>query len=83
MVGLRRVPRSRAISGGMASAAPPDVAAAMAVYRQDQGAGAFLGPEESVDDDVLSSLSSASFPTHAVIDAMTGRYPWITVRRLQ
>jgi len=35
-------------------------AAAMAVDREAEGAGALLGPEEDIDDDFLSHLQSAS-----------------------
>jgi len=48
----------------------------MAVDREAEGAGAFLGPEEDIDDDVLASLLSASWPTPAVVDDQYGRYPW-------
>jgi len=48
----------------------------MAVDRQVEGAGALLGPEENIDDNVLSNLLSASWPTPAVVDEKYGRYPW-------
>jgi len=59
----------------MSSSAAPDAAAAMAVDREAEGAGAILGPEEDIDDDVLSNLLSASRPTPAVVDDKYGRYP--------
>jgi len=59
------VPASR---GGMASSTAPDASAAMAVDREAEGAGALLGPEEDIDDDVLANLLSASWPTPAVVD---------------
>jgi len=40
----------------------------MVVEREAEGAGAFLGPEEDIDDDVLVNLLSASWPTPAVVD---------------
>jgi len=67
------VPASR---GGMASFTAPDALAAMAVDREAEGAGALLGPEEDIDDDVLFSLLSASWPTSAVVDDQYGRFPW-------
>jgi len=67
------VPASR---GGMASSTAPDASAAMAVYREAEGAGALLGPEEDIDDDVLANLLSASWPTPAVVDDQYGRFPW-------
>jgi len=58
----------------MASSDAPEAAATMAVDRGAQGAGALLGFEEDVDDDVLSNLLSASRPTPAVVDEKYGRY---------
>ena len=49
------VPASR---GGMASSTAPDASAAMAVDREAEGAGALLGPEEDIDDEVLANLLS-------------------------
>jgi len=40
----------------------------MAVDREAEGAGALLGPEEDIDNDVLASLLSPSWPTPAVVD---------------
>jgi len=60
----------------MASSASPDAPDAMAVDREAEGAGALLGPEEDIDDDVLSNLLSASWPTPAGVDEKYGRYPW-------
>jgi len=60
----------------MVSSAAPDAPAAMAVDREAEGAGAFLGPEEDIEDDVLANLLSASWPTPAVVDDKYGRYPW-------
>jgi len=60
----------------MASSTAPDASAAMAVDREDEGAGALLGPEEDIDDDVLATLLSASWPTPAVVDDQYGRFPW-------
>ena len=60
----------------MASADAPDAAAAMAVDREAEGAGAILGPEEDIDDDVLSNLLSASCRTPPVVDEKYGRHPW-------
>jgi len=37
----------------------------MAVDREAEGAGALLGPEEDIDDDVLANLLSASWPSPA------------------
>jgi len=48
----------------------------MAVDREAEGAGALLGPEEDIDDDVLANVLSASCPTPAVVDDQYGRYPW-------
>jgi len=48
----------------------------MAVNRKAEGAGALLGPEEDIDDDVLANLLSASWPTPAVVDDKYGRYTW-------
>jgi len=61
----------------MASSTVPDSSAAMAVDREAEGAGALLGPEEDIDDDVLANLLSASWPTPAVVDDQYGRFPWI------
>jgi len=60
----------------MASSAAPGAPAAMAVDREAEGAGALLGPEEDIDDNVLSNLLSASWPTPSVVDEKYGRYPW-------
>jgi len=60
----------------MASSTAPDASAAMAVDREAEGAGAFLGPEEDIDDDVLANPLSASWPTPAVVDDQYGRFPW-------
>jgi len=60
----------------MASSAATDAPAAMAVNRKAEGAGALLGPEEDIDDDVLANLLSASWPTPAVVDDKYGRYTW-------
>jgi len=54
----------------------PDAAAAMAVDREAEGAGALMVPEEDIDDDVLSKLLSASWPTPVVVEDKYGRYPW-------
>jgi len=67
------VPASR---GGMASATAPDASAAMAVDREAEGAGALLGPEEDIDDDVLAILLSASWPTPAVVYDQYGLFSW-------
>jgi len=48
----------------------------MAVDREAEGAGALLGPEEDIDNDVLANLLSASWPTPAVADDQYGRFPW-------
>jgi len=48
----------------------------MAVDREAEGAGALLGPEEDIYEDVLSNLLSAWWPTLAVVGAKYGRYPW-------
>jgi len=48
----------------------------MAVKREAEGTGALWGPEEDMDDDALSSLLSASWPTPALVDENYGRYPW-------
>jgi len=45
----------------MAFSAAPDAPAAIEVDREAQGAGALLGPEEDIDDDVLSNMLSASW----------------------
>jgi len=60
----------------MASSVAPDAPAAMAVDRDAEGAGAFLRPEEDIDDDVLANLLSASWPTPAIVDDKYGRYRW-------
>jgi len=60
----------------MAFCAASDAAAAMAVDRETEGAGAHLGPEENIDDDVMSNLLSASWPTPAVVDDEYRRYCW-------
>jgi len=67
------LPASR---GGMASSTAPEASAAMAVDREAEGAGALLGPEENIVDDVLASLLSASWPTPVVVDDKYARYPW-------
>ena len=59
----------------MAFSLAADAPAAMAVDREAEGVGAFLGPEEDIDDDVLANLLSASWPTPAVVDDKYGRYP--------
>jgi len=48
----------------------------MAVDREAESAGALLGLEEDIDDDVLENFLSASWPTPAVVDDQYGRYPW-------
>jgi len=53
----------------------------MAVDSEAEGAGDLLGPEENIDDDVLSNLLSASWPTAAVVDDKYGRYPWTFLER--
>jgi len=58
----------------MASSAASDAAAAMAVNREAEGARALLGPEEDIDEDVLSNLLSASWPTPEVVNDKYGRY---------
>jgi len=68
--------RFPACRGGMASATAPAPPAAMAVDREAWGAGAFLGPEEHIDEDVLANILSALWPTPAVVDDKCGRYPW-------
>jgi len=60
----------------MATSAAPDAPAAMAVDREAEGAGALLGPDEDIDDDVLANLLSASWPTPAAVDDTYGRYLW-------
>jgi len=60
----------------MAFSAAPDAPAAVAVDREAEGAGALLGSEEDIDDDVLANLLSASWPTQAVVHDKYGRYPW-------
>jgi len=55
----------------MASSAAPDAPAAMAVDREAEGAGALLGPEEDINDDVLSNLLSASW----LLNSNSGRPP--------
>jgi len=74
-VGRPYPPRFPASRGGMASSAALNAPAAMAVDREAEGAGAVLGPEEDIDDDVLVILLSASWPTPAVVDDNYGRYP--------
>jgi len=64
-----------AFRGGMASSTAPDASAAMAVDREAEGAGALLGPEEDIHDDVLATLLSAAWPTPAVVDDQYGRFP--------
>jgi len=64
----------------MASSTAPDAPASMAVDCEAEGPGAFLGPEEDIDDDVLANLLAASWPTPAVVDDKYGRYPWIPLR---
>jgi len=59
----------------MAYSAAPDAAAAMALDREAEGAGALLDPEEDIDEDVLFNLLLTSWPTPAVVDATYGRYP--------
>jgi len=68
---LPRFPLSR---GGMASSDTLDAAAFRAVDSEAKGADALLGPEEDIDDDVLSNLLSASWPTPDVVDEKYGRY---------
>jgi len=63
----------------MASADAPDAPAAMSVDRQAEGAGALLGSEEDIDDNILSNLLSASWLTPPVVDEDYGRYPWTTL----
>ena len=53
-------PLFRASRCGMDSTDTLGAAAAMAVDREAEGAGALLGPEEDIDDDFLSHLQSAS-----------------------
>jgi len=60
----------------MASSSAADAPAALAVDREAKGAGALLGPEKDIDDDVLANLLSVSWPTPAVVDDKYGRYPW-------
>jgi len=60
----------------MASSKAPDASAALAVDREAEGAGALLGHEEDIDDDVLAGVLSASWPTPAVVDDQYGRFPW-------
>jgi len=60
----------------MESSTAPHAPAAMAVDREAEGAGAMLGTEEDIDEDVLSSLLSSSWPTPAVDDEKYGCYPW-------
>jgi len=60
----------------MASSTAPDASAAMAVDRAAEGAGALLGPDEDIDEDVLADLLSASWPTPAVGDDQYRRFPW-------
>jgi len=58
----------------MASFDAPDSAAATAVDRDAQGAGALLGLEDYIGDDDFSKLLSASWPTPAIVGEMYGRY---------
>ena len=74
--GVLSFPGFPASRGGMASSTAPDAPAAMVVNLEAEGAGALFGPEEDIDEDVLSNLLSASWPTPAVVDAKYGRYPW-------
>jgi len=53
----------------------------MAVDREAEGGGALLGLEEDIDDDVVSNILSASWPTRAVVDEKYGRYPWTPLGR--
>jgi len=62
--------------GEEASSAAPDTTAAMAVDRDAQGTGDLSHLEEDIDNDVLSNLLSASWPTPAVVDDKYGRYSW-------
>jgi len=55
----------------MASLASPDTLAAMAVEREAEGAGDLSGPEEDIEDDVLSNLLSASW----LLNSNSGRPP--------
>ena len=48
----------------------------MAVDREAEGAGAILGPEEDIYDNVLANLLSAPWPTPAVVYDKYGRYSW-------
>jgi len=48
----------------------------MAVDRQAEGAGAILGPEEDIEEDILSNLLPSSWPTFPVVDEKYGRYSW-------
>jgi len=63
----------------MGSSAALEAAAAMAVNREAEGAGALLGPKDDIDDDVLASLLSAPWPTPKVVDDSYGRYLWTPV----
>jgi len=60
----------------MAPSAASDAPAAMAVDREAEGAGAILGPAKGIDDDVLSTLLSASWPTPVVVDDKNWRFQW-------
>jgi len=60
----------------MPSLAALDAAAATEVDREAEMAGALLGFEEDIADDVLFNPPSASWPTPAVVDDTYGRYPW-------
>jgi len=60
----------------MASSAAPEAAAAIAVDREAEGAGALVGPKEDIDDDIQSDLLSASGPSPAVFYDKYGRYFW-------
>jgi len=51
----------------------------MAFNREAERAGALLGPEKDIDDDVLSNLLSASWPAPEVVDDNYWRYPWTPV----
>ena len=52
----------------------------MSVDLEAEGVGAFLGPGEDIDDDVLANLLSASRPTPAVVDDQYRRFPWTPPR---
>jgi len=70
-----------ASKGGMASFTARDASAAMAVDREAEGAGALLGPEEDIDEDVLANLLLASWPTPAVVEDRYGLYPCTLLER--